>query len=287
MSKYLVTGSAGFIASHVVDLLISQGHQVTGVDNLSNGKIGNINPQSQFYNRDITDPVFWSILERFDCVFHLAALPRIQPSIKDPMPAHDTNINGTLQVLEYCRRQKTKLVFSSSSSIYKGDDLPARETATIKPKNPYTLQKYVCEQYIELYHELYNLDYTILRYFNVYGERQLLEGAYATVLGIFLQQRKQGLPLPITNDGEQRRDFTYVGDVARANLAAVDWQGTFNIGSGRNWSINEIADMVGGTTKNVGTRLGEARQTLADNTKAAKMGWYPQVSVKDWIHHAI
>lgn len=283
MSEYLVTGGAGFVGSNLVDELLRQGDEVTTIDNLSTGRIENLNPEATFIEGDISDPEIWASLGKFNCVFHVAALPRIPHSIKDPVPGHIANVDGTLQVLEYCRRTDTKIIYSSSSSLYSGEDLPATEDSEINPNNPYTLQKYIGEQYVELYHKLYGLDYATLRYFNVYGERQLLEGAYCTVLGIFLSQRDQGRPLTITSDGEQRRDFTYVGDVVRANVMAQDWTGTFNIGRGDNHSVNEIAEWVGGETEFIPKRQVEVRQTLADNTKAREQGWAPTTDVKDWI----
>lgn len=281
--KVLVTGGAGFVGSHVTDLLILQGYEVTVIDNLSTGNIKNINPKATFWIGDITDRNAWHKMPKFKYVFHLAALARIQPSIKNPAPSNDANITGTLNALEYCRKVRAKIIYSSSSSIYEGDDLPTNEQSHIHPKSPYGLQKYVAEQYIELYNELYGLDYAILRYFNVYGERQLTNGAYATVLGIFLDQKAQGSPLTITNDGEQRRDMTYVKDVARANAMAMDWSGTYNIGTGHNYSVNEIADMVGGEKVYTGDRPGEARETLCNNAKAKQAGWQPSVQIKDWI----
>ena len=282
-AKCLVTGGAGFIGSHVTDLLIEQGYDVTVIDNLSTGSKDNLNPKAKFHLGDITNRRMWRVLPKFRYVFHLAALARIQPSIKDPVPPHDTNITGSLNVLEYCRREKAKIIYSGSSSIYEGNDLPTDENASVHPKSPYTLQKYVSEQYIKLYHELYGLDYAILRYFNVFGERQLLDGAYATVLGIFLNQKAKGLPLTITNDGEQRRDMTYVKDVAMANVMAMTWQGTYNIGTGENYSVNEIADMVGGKKKYIGNRQGEVRETLCDNERAIWSGWSPTLSVEEWL----
>jgi UDP-glucose 4-epimerase len=283
MAKVLVTGSAGFIASNLVDLLVTLGHEVTGVDNLSTGKVENLNPKARFIEKDIQDEVFWKLLDKHDYVFHLASLARIQPSINDPVTSHKTNINGTLNILEYCRRVKAKLIFSGSSSIYEGEKLPISEGDPIKPKSPYALQKQQCEQYIRLYRDLYGLDYTILRYFNVFGERQITEGAYAAVVGIFLNQKAKGQKLTITNDGEQRRDFTYVKDVATANVMAMGWQGTFNIGSGKNYSINDIAEAVEGEKEYIGDRKGEARNTLADNSKARAKGWQPTVSIMEFI----
>lgn len=289
MAKCLVTGGAGFIGSHVVDLLLKQGHEVTVVDNLSTGEFENVNFDAKFLKYDISNPTIYHFLDNdYQYVFHLASLARIQPSIQDPIKSHETNVNGTLNILEFCRNYGAKLIFSGSSSIYKGDKLPTIESSDKYPKSPYALQKYISEQYIELYGKLYNLDYVILRYFNVYGERQILDGAYAAVVGILLDLKRRGMPLTITGDGEQRRDFTYVKDVARANLMAMDWKrDVYNIGTGRNYSINEIADMIGGEKVYLEQRKGEARNTQANNLNATYAGWRPKKDIKDWIYDLI
>lgn len=284
MARCLVTGGCGFIGSHVVDVLISEGHQVTIVDNLSTGTLANRNRRARLEIIDVQD--LDNIIELGPCeyVFHLAALARIQPSIEDPIISNSVNLNGTLHILEYCRKNKAKIIFSSSSSIYEGSKLPTSETDEIKPKNPYALQKWLSEQYIRLYGELYNLDYTILRYFNVYGERQILSGAYAAVVGIFLDQKQNDEELTITGNGRQSRDFTYVKDVARANLLAMNWpRSSFNIGTGEGFSINKIAEFVGGDTRHVEKREGEVQRTLADNTRALELGWQPTVKIKEWV----
>lgn len=284
MSKVLVTGGAGFIGSHVVDALILQDHEVTIIDNLSTGKMDNLHPWATFINGDITDPNLWRLInDDYDYVYHLAALARIQPSIDDPVNSNDVNLVGTLRVLEYCRKHDAKIIFSGSSSVYKGDVLPTSELDPKDPQSPYAMQKLMSEQYIRLFAKLYGVKYVVLRYFNVYGERQLLGGAYAAVIGIFLDQKSLGDPLTITNDGEQRRDFTYVGDVARANLYAMNWQGTFNIGSSVNYSMNQIADLISKDKLYIGDRPGEVRETLADNTKAKWFGWTPTTDVSEWI----
>jgi UDP-glucose 4-epimerase len=288
--RALVTGCAGFIGSHVTDLLLELGYQVFGLDNLSTGKTENLpeHDNFQFINGDIRDLSLFNLLGEVDYVFHLAALARIQPSIQDPVTSNYVNHIGTLNVLEYCRKHKAKLIFSGSSSIYAGIELPTKESDTKDPKSPYALQKLQGEQYIQLYGDLYGLDYAILRYFNVYGERQITEGAYSAIVGIFLQQKADGKPLTITNDGEQRRDFTYVKDVAKANVMARDWpKSVYNIGTGNNYSINELADEVGGEKKYIGDRQGEARATQADNSVAREQGWKPTKDIKDWIHDQI
>lgn len=284
MSKVLVTGGCGFIGSHVVDQLIDHGHDVTIVDDFSTGTHGNKHPLADLVVGKIQNPYLWEILDDdYEFVFHLAALARIQPSIVDPISAHEANVDGTLQVLEYCRNNDAKLIFSGSSSIYEGLIIPTSEGDPKKPKSPYAMQKLMCEQYIRLYRDLYGLDYAVLRYFNVYGERQITEGAYAAVVGILLDAKKDGKALPITNDGEQMRDFTYVKDVARANLMAMDWQGTFNIGTGNSYSINQLADRVGGEKEYIGWRQGEAQMTRADNSKALAKRWKPSKDILDWV----
>jgi UDP-glucose 4-epimerase len=288
MSKCLVTGGAGFIGSHVVDILISRGHSVTVVDDFSTGAYENINSSiDDLITGKVQDQETWELARsqgNFEFVFHLAALARIQPSIDDPITSNDANVVGTLHVLEHCRQTGAKVIFSGSSSIYEGENLPTREADPKKPKSPYAMQKLMCEQYIRLYKELYGVEYAILRYFNVYGERQILHGAYAAVVGILLKAKQDTKKLPVTSDGEQRRDFTYVKDVAYANLLAMDWQGTFNIGTGKNYSINDLAEHIGGEIEYIGERRGESRATLANNSKAKKHGWEPKTSIEDWIH---
>lgn len=289
MSKCLVTGGAGFIGSHVTDLLIKSGHEVIVLDDLSTGKRENVNQSARFVQDDICENSWQDEVGEVDYVFHLAALARIQPSIDDPVSSHDVNLTGTLKILEFCRKVKAKIIFSGSSSIYAGLKLPTKEGDQKFPKNPYALQKLEAEQYIKLYKLLYNVDYAILRYFNVYGERQILEGAYAAVVGIFLDEKANDKPITITNDGKQRRDFTYVKDVARANMMAMDWTGIYNIGTGKNYSMLDLARFVIGEGVDypiefIGKRKGEARETQADNSKAQGKGWKPTVDIKDWVY---
>lgn len=288
--KVLVTGNAGFVGSNLADALVELGHEVDGIDNLYTGKAENIHEDVVFRCADIINKsVCEEVVRGKDVVFHTAALARIQPSIDDPYPTFHTNVVGTVNLLEACRKFGTKIVFSSSSSIYKGDRMPLAEPDPVKAKNPYSLHKMQGEEYIRLYHELYGVPYTIFRYFNVYGPRQILEGQYAALVGIFLQQHKQGKPLTITNDGEQRRDFTHVEDVVMANLMALDGlnNDTFNVGTGTNYSVNELAALISDKTVNIGDRIGEARETLADNTKLKSMGWKPTKDIKDYISEKI
>jgi UDP-glucose 4-epimerase len=228
-------------------------------------------------------------MEGADCVFHLAAFPRVQPSIDDPLFANDINLNGTLNVLKCAVDSGVrKVIFSSSSSIY-GDkgEVALTEGMEPHPISPYALQKYAGEMYCRLFSEIYNLETVCLRYFNVYGKRMPLEGAYTLVLGVFETQIRNKQPLTITNDGNQRRDMTNVHDVVRANIMAYESQVRngegINIGSGENHSINEIAEVIGGPTVNIGPRI-EPRTSLADISLAKKLlGWEPTVDFNKWL----
>ncbi|HXK41172.1 MAG TPA: NAD-dependent epimerase/dehydratase family protein [Candidatus Paceibacterota bacterium] len=289
--KCLVTGGAGFIGSNITDELIRLGHKVIIIDNLSLGKREYLNPEAKFHKLDIRDykkikPLFRGI----DCVFHLAAQPRIQPSIINPAESFDNNVLGTFNVLLAAKESGVKkVVYSASSSAY-GDQkkLPLKEDMIAQPKNPYALFKYMGEEMCELFHSLYGLPVVCLRYFNVYGERQSTTGAYATVIGIFLKQKKSGKPLTIVGNGKQLRDFTYVVDVARANVAAMKSKKAIghliNIGSGHNYSVNEVAKMIDEKHIYIPPRPGESRVTLADISKAEKLlGWKPRVSLEGWL----
>ena len=292
--KCLVTGGAGFIGSNLVDRLIDDGHEVIIIDDLSTGKKENINEKASWNDMNIgletTVPYMVNIMKDVDVVFHLAARARVQPSIEDPISFNKTNVDGTLHLLEACRKAGVKrFVFSSSSSVY-GDteELPTTEEAQLNPKSPYALQKLMGEQYCKLYSKLHNIETVCLRYFNVYGERQSLEGAYRLVMGIFAKQRLDNKPMTIRGDGKQKRDFTYVGDVVDANIKAgfsrIMWNGdVFNIGNGDNRSVNQLADMIGGDRVNVDPVI-EPKETLANNSKADFiLNWKPTTKIEDWI----
>jgi UDP-glucose 4-epimerase len=294
--KILVTGGAGFIGSHLVDRLIREGHQVTILDNLSTGFKENINPQAKFVLVDIRNlSQIKRYFQRQDFVFHLAALPRIQLSIKDPLPVNETNITGTLNVLLAAKEAGVKrVIYSASSSIYGNKNkLPLKEDMLPDPGSPYALSKYVGEEYCRLFTKLYGLDTIILRYFNVYGPRAEAVSPYATVIPIFLRQKAQGKPLTITGDGRQKRDFTYVDDVVEANIKAMNLKRRgngemINIGAGQNYSINQLAKIIGGPTIYIPSRPGESRVTLADNSKAKRiLKWQPKISLEEGIKKTI
>lgn len=284
--RILVTGGAGFIGSHLVDASIAAGHEVVVIDNFSTGKREHLNPNANLVEADIRDlEAIASHLKGAEVVFHTAALARVQPSIENPVLYNAVNVDGTLNVLVASRDAKVKrVVFSSSSSVY-GDQkrLPLQEDMQPKPKNPYGLQKYIGECYCRLFSELYGLQTVSLRYFNVYGPRANLEGAYALVIGKFITQRLEGRKLTVYGDGTQTRDFTHVRDVVRANLLAAESQRvgfgeTVNIGGGKNISVLKIANAIGGEIEFLSARAGEPHDTLADNSRARELlGWAPEV----------
>ncbi|MFH1583385.1 MAG: NAD-dependent epimerase/dehydratase family protein [Candidatus Falkowbacteria bacterium] len=291
MSKCLVTGGAGFIGSNLVDELINQRHEVVVIDNLATGKKENLNAKAKFIEADIRDlekikPLFSSI----DYIFHLAAFPRVQPSIEDPATANDINLNGTLNVLIAARDAKVKkVIYSASSSAY-GDQekMPLTEDMPAHALSPYGLQKYVGELYCRLFSDIYGLPTVSLRYFNVYGRRQALEGAYSLVMGTFVNQRLNNQAMTITGDGNNRRDYTSVIDAVRANILAalspkVGKGEVINIGRGSNYSVNELAAMIGGSTVHIEPRI-EPKETLADNSLAKELlGWEPTVNLPEWL----
>ena len=293
MKKAIVTGGAGFIGSNIVDKLVEQGIEVVVLDDLSTGFEKNINPKAKFIKIDISEinpEDNYPLLEGTDVVFHCAALARVQPSIQDPINFDKINIGGTLRMLKLAYNLGVKrFVYSASSSCYGNTSIfPTPETAPTNPLSPYGLQKYVGEQYCKMFSEVYGLDTVSLRYFNVYGERMNLEGAYKLVIAIFADQMLKGLPLTINNDGEQKRDFTYVGDIVDLNIKAATHPEklngeVFNAGNGNSYSVNELADMFGGE-KVYGNKVLEPFQTLADNSKAKNIfSWNPKGDLVSWI----
>lgn len=294
--RVIVTGGAGFIGSHLTDKLIAKGCQVVVIDNLSLGNRDNVNKKAVFSTADITNlEAIKPLFKDTDYVFHCAAMPRIQPSIKDPTESFTNNLLGTHNVLEAARLAGVKkVIYSGSSSVY-GDqkELPLREDMIPNPKNPYALDKWQSEQRCLKFAEWYRLPVVCLRYFNVYGERQSIEGAYATVVGIFLRQVERGQDLTIVGDGNQRRDFTYVSDVVNANIAAMEASAAssdvINIGTGVNHSINELFELISDNSggkffSRLNPRPGEAQETLADISKAKKLlGFQPTMSLEVWV----
>ena len=292
--KYVVVGGAGFIGSNIVDKLIEQNHEVVVIDNLSTGNLTNVNPQAQLEYIDIsnTDECdnMVEVMNGADTVFLLAAKARVQPSIENPVEYEQNNTIGTLNVLKSASDAGVRrVVYSASSSAYGNTDkLPSVESDPVNPMSPYGAQKYYGEVMCKMFSEVYGLETVSLRYFNIYGERQNVGGAYAMVIGIFVDQLLNGNPMTITGNGEQRRDFTYVGDVVNANILASQSENVgkgevINIGNGDNRSINELADMIGGDIVNIAPVI-EPRETLANNSKAEELlGWKPTQNIEDWI----
>ena len=286
--KSLVTGGAGFIGSHLVDKLLEQGNEVLVIDNLSTGKKEHLNPKAIFFEQDLRDfNKIKSIFEGVDFVFHLAALPRVATSIEKPLLTNEINITGTLNVLQAANEAKVKkVIYASSTSVYGNQKtLPIREDAFPSPLSPYGLQKYVGELYCKIYSDIYKLATVCLRYFNVFGPRQNAEDEYAGVTAKFLKLKKQGKPLTIVGDGEQKRDFTSVFDVVRATVLAAEKEvpggEAINIASGKNYSINQLADIIGGEKEYIPERPGEIRNSLADISKAKELlGWQPEYDLE-------
>ena len=292
--KYVVVGGAGFIGSNIVDKLVEQNHEVVIIDNLSTGKMENVNPKASIEYLDISNtkecPSMVEIMSGADSVFLLAAKARVLPSIENPVEYEMNNTIGTLNVLKCASDAGVKrVVYSASSSAYGNTDkLPSVESDPVNPLSPYGAQKYYGEVMCKMFSEVYGLETVSLRYFNIYGERQNVGGAYAMVIGIFVDQLLNGKPMTIRGDGEQRRDFTYVGDVVNANILASQSENVgngevINIGNGDNRSINDIADMIGGDRVNVEPVI-EPKETLANNSLAEKLlGWKPTQNIEDWV----
>ena len=296
--KSLVTGGAGFIGSNLVDLLLDKGHEVIVIDNESSDAHESFywNDQTTQSKADITDfAAIRPLFDGVDYVFHLAAESRIQPAILNPTYATEVNVVGTCNILQCAREAGVKrVVYSSTSAAYGlANTPPLSETMPRDCLNAYSITKCAGEDLVSMYYELYGLETVNLRYFNVYGPRQPLKGQYAPVIGLFLRQKNAGEPMTIVGDGEQRRDFTYVGDVAAANYLAATCESSeclgqlFNIGTGTNYSVLELAQMIGGEHVHIESRPAEARVSLANNDKARNiLGWTPTAVLSEWLQNA-
>jgi UDP-glucose 4-epimerase len=292
--KYVVVGGAGFIGSNIVDKLVEQNHEVVIIDNLSTGKMENVNPKASVEYIDICNEnecsAMVEIMSGADALFLLAAKARVQPSIENPVEYEINNTIGTLNVLKCASDAGVRrVVYSASSSAYGNTEkLPSKESDPVNPLSPYGAQKYYGEVMCKMFSEVYGLETVSLRYFNIYGERQNVGGAYAMVIGIFADQKLRGEVMTINGDGEQRRDFTYVGDVVNANILASQSEKVgngevINIGNGDNRSINDIADMIGGERIHREPVI-EPKETLADNSLAEELlGWKPTQNIEDWV----
>jgi len=293
--KSLVTGGAGFIGSNLVDRLVEMGHEVVVIDNEYSDVHDQFywNDKAQNYKYDIRDYENTRLLyDGVDYVFHIAAEARIQPAIENPIEAVSINSVGTVTVLQCAREAGVKRVmYSSTSSGYGMNETPNVETQLDDCLNPYSVSKVNGEKLCKMYTDLFGLQTVCFRYFNVYGERQPIRGQYAPVIGIFLRQKAAGEPLTIVGDGNQRRDFTHVSDVVNANvMAAISnpdpeaFGQIYNVGTGTNHSVNQIARQISDNTVNIPPRPGEARYTLANTKKITEtFGWKPTVKLEEWI----
>lgn len=295
--KYVVTGGAGFIGSHIVDALVERGGKVIVIDNESSTVHDHYyyNKKAKYYKLDVSNYKKTNKLYKgVDCVFHCAAQARIMSSIENPIGAFQTNVIGTATVLECARKHKVRrVVYSSTSSAYGLKNKPPfREDAPVDCLNPYSVSKIAGEDTCKVYSSIYELSTIALRYFNVYGEREPIRGPYAPLIGLFLRQHRANEPLTIVPDGHQRRDFTYVKDVVNANLLACDsetvYHDVFNVGSGVNFSVLEIANIISNNTKFIEVRPGEARETLANTEKIKSLlGWNPQGDLETYIKNEL
>lgn len=290
----VVTGGAGFIGSHVTDLLLAKGYRVRVIDDLSGGNLSNIsqhkeNSHFEFFNQDIRVLSIGSaIFEDAELVLHFAGIGDIVPSIERPLDYLSVNVMGTVQVLECARHAGVrKLVYAASSSCYGLAETPTREDHPIDTKYPYALSKYQGEQAVLHWHQVYDLPVNVIRIFNAYGTRSRTSGAYGAVIGVFLRQKLAGEPLTVVGDGSQSRDFLYVTDVAEAFVAAAltDKNGQiYNLGAGNPQSVNTLVKLMGCEHINIPKRPGEPDCTWADIAKiTSELGWSPKVSFEEGI----
>jgi len=295
MGRAVVTGGAGFIGSHMVDLLVEKGFEVVVIDNLVTGRRENLlhhegNPRFRWHVADMCDlPPDSDAFHGADYVFHFGGIGDIVPSIERPLDYVRSNVNGTLAVLEASRHAGVrKLIYAASSSCYGlATELPTSEHAPIQPEYPYALSKWLGECAALHWAKVYRLPVNSIRMFNVYGPRVRTTGTYGAVFGVFLAQRLNGRPLTVVGDGAQRRDFVFVTDVARAFLLAAEadrFGEIFNLGSGNPQTVNRLVDLIGGDVVHVPKRPGEPECTWADVRKIRQMlGWEPTVSFEEGV----
>lgn len=293
--RSIVTGGCGFIGSHLAEALLGIGHEVMVIDNLEGGHLENIamfssNPKFTFINSDIRDAnAISKHFQGIDWVFHLAGVADIVPSIEQPERYFQTNVQGTLNVMQAARAAGvSRFIYAASSSSYGiPDTYPTPEIAPIQPQYPYALTKYMGEELVLHWAKVYQLPAVSMRLFNVYGPRARTTGAYGAVFGVFLAQKLKGHPFTVVGDGSQTRDFTFVTDVVAAFLAAAgsDVCGeAMNVGSGNHYSVNRLIELLGGDVIYIPKRPGEPDCTFADTSKIRRLlGWYPRVSFEEGV----
>jgi UDP-glucose 4-epimerase len=290
----VVTGGAGFIGSHMVDLLLERGFAVRVIDNLVGGRVDNFsqhkaNPALSFAERDIRsiepqDSLFGGV----DYVFHFAGIGDIVPSIERPLEYMSTNVQGTACVIEAARHARVKkLVYAASSSCYGLAATPTREDHPVAPQYPYALSKYQGEMAVFHWHHVYKLPVNVIRIFNAYGTRSRTSGAYGAVFGVFLRQKLAGKPFTVIGDGSQRRDFLYASDVAAAFLMAAETEKTgeiWNLGAGNPQSVSRLVELLQGPIIHIPKRPGEPECTWADISKIQRdLGWTQKVSFEEGV----
>jgi len=276
--KILVTGGAGFVGTNLIKRLLNEGHNVVSFDNYNTGKVENHIEGATYINLDITtlpdkSSSYW---DSYDVVFHMAAIARIQPSFKNPKDYFNVNANGTLNLVDICSKSKIPLIYAGSSSKHSG-----------KFKNPYTFSKDIGEEIVELYQKHFGLNASIARFYNVYGPYQLTEGGYTTLICRWIHNIENGIQCEIYGDGEQRRDFTHVDDIVEALIMIMDQKAygyEFELGRGKNYSVNEVANMFDIKPIYKKPKPGEARYTLCEDTMATEiLGWIPQKDLLNYI----
>jgi UDP-glucose 4-epimerase len=292
MARFVVTGGAGFIGSHLVDLLLSRGHDVVALDNFATGREKNLaeaqsSPRFSLVRADVGDDgdALVTAFAGADGVFHLAGLADIVPSIERPGDYYRANVHGTFRVCEAVRAAGVrKLVYAASSSCYGIPDVfPTPETAEVRPQYPYALTKELGERIVLHWGLVYGIPAVSLRLFNVFGPRSRTSGTYGAVFGVFLAQKLAGKPMTVVGDGTQTRDFTYVADVAAAFAAAMDSPVAnlvMNVGSGGTYSVNRLVELLGGEVVHIPKRPGEPDCTFADVSRISeRLGWHAQTSL--------
>jgi len=279
----LVTGGAGFIGTNLIKELVKDGlHNVVSIDNYSTGKEENEQEGCVYHNVDIRDAVdFDFFMDSPDVIYHLAALPRIQPSFEFPALTMEIGMLGTMNILEWARNKECKVIYAGSSSVHSGHY-----------SNPYTFSKVMGDELCMAYKQMFGVDTKICRFYNVYGPHQLTEGEYCTVIGVFEKQYKEGVDLTITGDGFQRRDFTHIDDIVEGLILTSESEefdlDIVELGRGHNHSINELAEMFGCGHTYIPERPGEAKITLCDTSEALiKIGYKPKVNIEDYVKDII
>ena len=273
--KILVTGGAGFVGTNLIKRLLNEGHEVQSLDNYSTGLKSNEVDGCRYWTGDIQN--ISTMDKDFDIVFHMAAIARIQPSFERPQDYIETNFNGTYEVVKFCIKHNIPLIYAGSSSKHSG-----------RFKNPYTFSKDLGEDIITLYQTYFALHASTARFYNVYGPNQLLEGGYTTIIGRWINNIQNGIQCEIYGDGEQRRDFTHIDDIVDALILIMDKRAygyEFELGRGKNHSVNEVAEMFGITPVYKDGKIGEARHTLNEDKTAEKiLGWVPTRDLQNYIN---